>query len=257
MSFYNKLIIIWRSLQLFFHFLAGIILSFIFLRNRLPPRSFAARLNIWWHKRLCTILAVKHECIGEISNTPTLFVANHISWFDIPAVSAVLPLHFLAKQEINSWPVIGWLANKAGTLFIPRGQKGAAQVSIQAITEDLRSGCHVLIFPEGTTCDGTRVGHFHSRLLQSAFDAGVVVQPIAITYPHPDGVHPRAPYVGDTQLLDSALGFLTPHDIHVCLHFLPVLNTKDFAGRDEITGAAKKMIAAKVGNQPVAANDDL
>lgn len=257
MSFYNKLIIVWRSSQLMFHFLAGIALAFIFLRNRLPPKSYAARLSLWWHKRLCNILAVKHTYYGDISTVPTLFVANHISWFDIPAVGAVIPLHFLAKQEINSWPVIGWLANKTGTLFIPRGSKGAAQQSINTITSNLRSGCQVLIFPEGTTYNGTRVGHFHSRLLQAAFDAGVVVQPVAITYPHPDGVHPRAPYIGDTQLLDSAIGFLTPHDISVCLHFLPVLNPEGFAGRDDITDTVKKMIAARVENQPVAANDDL
>jgi 1-acyl-sn-glycerol-3-phosphate acyltransferase len=247
--------IIWRITRLTSHILAGLILAAIFLRSALPSSSLSARFSTWWHTRTCKIFGVAHEQFGEISQTPTLFIANHISWFDIPAIGSVIPLHFLAKDEIASWPVIGWLAHKTGTLFIRRGDKEAARLSITAIVKTLKQGGHVLVFPEGTTNDGTKIGHFHSRLLQAAFDADVVVQPLAITYPHPDGIHPHAPYVGEVQMLDSALAFMAADDISVCLHFLPVLDPKKFTGRDTLTDTAKQMISAIVVNQPIATDD--
>lgn len=248
----RKIKIAWRFSQLILHLLSGILLAAIFLPRKMASGSISARLSTWWHYRLCKIFGVQHVKHGDINLTPTLFVANHISWFDIPAIGAVIPLHFLAKDEIASWPVIGWLANKTGTLFIRRGSKDAARQSIETIRKVLQAGSHVLVFPEGTTCDGVKLGYFHSRLLQAAIDANVLVQPLAITYPHADGIHPHAPYVGDVQMYDSALNFMASDDMTVSLHFLPVLDPGQFAGRDALTDAAKKMIASIVENQPVA-----
>lgn len=248
----RKIKIAWRFSQLMFHLLFGMILAAIFLPRKMNSGSIAARLSTWWHDRLCRIFGVTQVIQGEINPTPTLFVANHISWFDIPAVGAAIPLHFLAKDEIASWPVIGWLAHKTGTLFIRRGSKDAARQSIAGITTVLQGGSHVLVFPEGTTCDGVKLGFFHSRLLQAAIDAGVMIQPLAITYPHADGIHPHAPYVGDVQMFDSAMNFMASDDITVSLHFLPALDPGHFAGRDAITAAARKMIASIVETQPVA-----
>ena len=247
----RNLKVIWRFAQLILHFIAGIILAAIFLPRKLKTGTVAARLSQWWYFRLCRIFGVQHEHFGDISCVPTLFVANHISWFDIPAIGAATPLHFLAKDEIASWPVIGWLANKTGTLFIHRGNKDAARQSIDAIVNVLNTGSNVLVFPEGTTCDGVKLGFFHSRLLQAAIDANAVVQPLAITYPHADGIHPHAPYVGEVQMFNSAINFMASDDITVCLHFLPILKPKDYSGRDALTEAAKKAIAAVVENQPL------
>jgi 1-acyl-sn-glycerol-3-phosphate acyltransferase len=249
---FTRIKIAWRISRLVFHIISGMLLAAIFLRRTLPPGSFAAILSTRWHARTCKIFGVKHEIFGEINPTPTLFVANHISWFDIPSIGAVIPLHFLAKDEIASWPVIGWLAHKTGTLFIRRGSKDAAKHSIAAMVNALKKGGHVLVFPEGTTHNGVKVGHFHSRLLQAAFDAGVTIQPIAVTYPHADGIHPHAPYVGDVQMLHNALAFMAADDMAVALHFLPALNPNDFASRDTITDNAKQLIAAVVENQPLA-----
>ncbi|MDQ1362983.1 MAG: lyso-ornithine lipid O-acyltransferase [Pseudomonadota bacterium] len=243
--------VIWRCVQLLLHLIAGIILAALFLRRNPANHSTSAGFSLWWHTRLRKIFGVQHEQFGDINRTPTLFVANHISWFDIPATGSILLIHFLAKDEIASWPVIGWLAHKTGTLFIQRGNRDATRQSIENIAQVLKNGRHVLVFPEGTTNDGTKVGHFHSRLLQAAFDAQVVVQPLAITYPHADGIHPHAPYVGHVRLIDSALGFMASDDVTVCLHFLPVLEPKNFANRDALTAEARQMIAAVVETLPV------
>ena len=135
---------------------------------------------------------------GTFSSRPVLYVCNHISWSDIPILGSMVPLRFLSKAEVGHWPVIGWLAKQAGTLFIQRGSGKAGQVR-REIADTLISGQSVLVFPEGTTSAGITVLPFHSRLLQAAADAGVDIQPISIGYlrnGHPDHL---APFIGDDE----------------------------------------------------------
>lgn len=233
--------IIWRIISLIFHILLGLFLAIIFLRKVVQPGSIASNLTLWWHQRVCNIFGMRKSALGKVNQQPTLFVINHISWFDIPSLGSCVPVHFLSKDEINSWPFVGWLAEKAGTLFIKRGFKGAAEQSIKDITEALNNGGHVIIFPEGTTTDGTSVNRFHSRLFQAAIDAQVQVQPVALTYPHPDGVHPKAPFIGDTQFIESLMDMISEKSMEVRLDFLKPINAWEYK-RDELAETAKQQI---------------
>ena len=230
---FKPLRISWRFILLLIHIVAGLILAIFFLKNANHPGTLAARLTLWWHRRICRIFSVNIKTYGEVNQQPTLFVINHISWFDIPALGSAVPVHFLSKDEINSWPIIGWLANRAGTLFIKRGHRGAAEQSISEISQALQNGGHVIIFPEGTTTDGTSVKRFHSRLFQAAIDAGAPVQPVALLYPHEQGVHPKAPFIGDTQFLDSTLDMMSESHIDSEIHFLSPLETGNY-NRDQL-----------------------
>lgn len=238
---FKPLRIAWRLLLLLLHILNGFFLALLFLREEIHPGTLAAKLTLSWHKRICKIFGVKIKTQGKINQTPTLFVVNHISWFDIPALGSVVPVHFLSKDEVNSWPIIGLLAKKAGTLFIKRGARGAAEQSLAEIIKALSNGGHVIIFPEGTTTDGTSVKRFHSRLFQAAIDAGAPVQPIALMYPHPDGVHPKAPFIGDTQFLESTLDMISEKQMAVELNFLPAIESHDY-NRDELATLSHDMI---------------
>ena len=233
--------ILWRLSLLIVHIFLGLILIVPFINKSIRPDSFSATLALWWHGRLCKIFGVRVTASGEVSQTPTLFVVNHISWFDIPALGSKVPVHFLSKDEINSWPVIGWMAERMGTLFIRRGHRGAAEQSIKEIASVLKKGNHVIIFPEGTTTDGTSVKRFHSRLYQAAIDASAQVQPVALGYPHPEGVHPKAPFVGETQFLDSSLSMISEATMDVSLIFLDPLNPADYT-RDELASISQQNI---------------
>ncbi|MCW9013602.1 MAG: 1-acyl-sn-glycerol-3-phosphate acyltransferase [Gammaproteobacteria bacterium] len=237
----------WRFMLLMTHIFSGLLLAIFFLRNSNHPDTMAAKLTLWWHRRICRIFSVRVKTFGEISSTPCLFVINHISWFDIPALGSAVPVHFLSKDEVNSWPIIGWLANRAGTLFIKRGSRGAAEQSVGDICQALKAGGHVMIFPEGTTTDGTSVKRFHSRLLQAAIDAQVPIQPVALLYPHDEGVHPKAPFIGDTQLLRSTLDMMSESHIDTELHFLPCLDT-DHYSRDQLASLSHDQILQIVKN---------
>lgn len=237
--------ITWRFILLLLHVVTGIILAVPFVNKSVRPGSLAATLTTWWHGRLCNIFGVRVAVSGTMNSLPTLFVVNHISWFDIPALGSRIPVHFLSKDEVNSWPVIGWFAQRTGTLFIKRGARGASQQSIEDIRQVLKKGSHVMIFPEGTTTDGTTVRRFHGRLMQAAIDAGAQIQAIALTYPHPRGVHPNAPFIGDTQLLESTLAMMSERRMDARIRFLDSIDAKSYS-RDQLAQMAEDMVRNEV-----------
>lgn len=142
-------------------------------------------------------------CLGldvHLHGTPTdhnvLIASNHISWTDIPILGSITPVRFLSKVEVGQWPVIGWLAREAGTLFIKRGGGKARRIR-KAIAEKLTAGESILIFPEATTSRGLTVLPFHGLLLGAAADSGVPIQPVTISYRRNGRPDHLAPFVGE------------------------------------------------------------
>lgn len=99
---------------------------------------------------------------------PALIIANHASWLDIVAFSTILPVVFVAKREVKSWPFFGWLARLGGTIFINRDNRHAAGEARDSMQAMLAQGRVVVLFPEGTTSDGNRILPFRSSLLGAA-----------------------------------------------------------------------------------------
>ncbi|MFI1507065.1 lysophospholipid acyltransferase family protein [Streptomyces sp. NPDC020597] len=133
-----------------------------------------------------------------------LLVANHISWLDVPLLAGVRPARMLAKAEIRRWPVAGALAARGGVLFIDRDRLRALPATVERITQVLRSGRAVAVFPEGSTWCGRAQGHFRRAVFQAALDAGAQVQPVRIGYRDDGGsVSTAAAFVGDDSLLAS------------------------------------------------------
>jgi 1-acyl-sn-glycerol-3-phosphate acyltransferase len=172
-----------------------------------------------WSRILCRLLGIKLVVSGSPRAGATLFVANHISWLDIFCICAVCPSHFLAKREVASWPLFGWLAQRAGTAFIRRGSDNGAGEASAEIAWRLRQGERMVIFPEGTSTRGEKVKHFYPRLFQAAILARCPVQGIALRYPHPQGVNPVVPFIGDDEFLSHLWRLLGESRIIVELTF--------------------------------------
>jgi len=144
----------------------------------------------------CRCLGLRVRWHGPTPKANTLVVSNHISWCDIPVLGGLAPVRFLSKAEVAEWPLIGWLAREASTLFIRRGGGQARKVK-STITSALADEESVLIFPEGTTSGGLTVLPFHGLLLGAAREAGVMIQPATICYRRngrPDHV---IPFIGE------------------------------------------------------------
>lgn len=157
------------------------------------------RLTAWFLRRLSGALPFEVEVQGELPRGPHLWIGNHVSWTDIPLLGQLLPISFLSKAEVRTWPLAGWLAHKAGTLFIRRGSGDSALLARQ-LHRHLGAGRQLLIFPEGTTTDGLQVRTFHGRLLTGAIEAGVPLQPVAIRYLRDGEPDLVAPFIGDDDL---------------------------------------------------------
>ncbi|WP_137974392.1 1-acyl-sn-glycerol-3-phosphate acyltransferase [Pseudomonas sp. F(2018)] len=157
------------------------------------------RLTAWFMRRLSAALPFEVEVRGELPQGPHLWLSNHVSWTDIPLLGQLLPLSFLSKAEVRTWPLAGWLAHKAGTLFIRRGSGDSALLARQ-LHRHLSAGRQLLIFPEGTTTDGQQIRTFHGRLLTSAIDTGTPLQPVAIRYLRDGETDLVAPFIGDDDL---------------------------------------------------------
>jgi len=136
----------------------------------------------WWGRTACRIFGVRIDQTGEFPAGPQLIVANHISWLDTQVLHALSQMGFVAKAEIASWPVAGYLARVGGTVFHRRGSHDSASGVATAMKERLSAGGKVAIFPEGGILVGTGIKRFHARLFGAAIDTQTDIQPVAIRY---------------------------------------------------------------------------
>lgn len=225
-----KLRVFARLARLLLVLLFGLIMaSVIAIGERMGMKASIERRQRWtclFMKRLVAALPFDVRVIGELPKRPMLWVSNHVSWTDIPLLGMLLPLSFLSKAEVRHWPVAGWLAEKAGTLFIRRGG-GDSQRLREQISAQLGDARPLLIFPEGTTTDGRQLRTFHGRLLAGAIDQGAAVQPVAIEYLRNGEADLVAPFIGDDDLVSHLMRLFAEPRGEVCIHLLQPISSVD------------------------------
>jgi len=111
-----------------------------------------------------------------------LIVSNHLSYIDIAALGAACPCSFVSKAEVRKWPFIGWAAGLAGTVFVRRAHRSEVAGQVEDIKRAIARGVPIVLFPEGTSTDGSQVLPFRSALLQAALETGCDVTPAALCY---------------------------------------------------------------------------
>lgn len=211
----------WRKARIFAHLLRGMYV----VATRFPGAQPATRLAInraWSLEmlRLCGMKLIVHNDQARL-DSGVLVVGNHVSWIDIHVVNAWRPTPFVSKAEIRNWPIIGWLAQQLGTVFIHREKRSDAKRIVHELAERLVQGELMCVFPEGTTSSGAALLPFHANLFQAAVSASCPVQPICLFYEDADGLQSIAPaYIGDLTLAESLNAMLraaplTAH-LYVC-----------------------------------------
>src|SRR5512139_3485301 len=85
--------------------------------------SAARRFPHWYHRHVCRILGIRLHIDGAVATGPVLLVSNHTSWLDIPVLSAVAPVSFVAKAEVARWPFVSSLARLQRTVFVDRTKR--------------------------------------------------------------------------------------------------------------------------------------
>lgn len=245
---------LWRLARVLIHLGYGVVISALVLPHL--QRRRRERVIGWWARRVLRILHVRLEASGDIPSKDThavMFVANHISWLDLWAIDVVRTVRFISKSEVRSWPIIGWLAKKTGTIFIERARRHDTSRVSEAGAEALLDGDCICIFPEGTTTDGTHMRPFKSSLLQSAVNANVPVWPVVVSYPGPDGEPDTGiAYADDTTMAQSMRRILSRKEIVVRLHFISPIRA-DGRTRRELAQQAEALISSQARLQVRAA----
>ena len=168
-------------------------------------------MPVYYHRIVCFVLGIRVKVRGVRSAvTPTLFVCNHVSYLDIEVIGSLVPGSFVAKAEVATWPFFSSLAKAQRTIFVER-LSGKATASRDEMMRRLDTGDNLMLFPEGTSSDGTRVLPFRSALFgvaQLRRDGKlIVVQPVAIAYTRLDGIplgrywRPLFAWFGDLDLV--------------------------------------------------------
>ena len=148
----------------------------------LAGRPLSEIMACWWSRVICRIFGIKRDISGEFQPGAQLVAANHISWLDIAVLHSFTAMGFVAKAEINSWPLLGILARAGGSVFHQRGCHDSSSGVKTAMIKRLQENRRVAIFPEGGILQGEGVKYFHARLFAAAIEAQVPVQPVMLRY---------------------------------------------------------------------------
>lgn len=240
-----------RLTRALWHLLCGSVIAVLILPH-LADAPRERRIQAWC-AQLLRIFNVHMKVSGDIPHSDTrnvLFVANHISWIDIWALKASCPMQLVAKAEIRAWPMVGWLAQQTGTLFIERERRHDTGRVVRDVKQALRQGGSLCFFPEGTTTDGTQLKPFKTSLMQAAIDAEARVWPLAIRYPGADGRPNTAiAYHGNMTMAQSLRAVLKQREILIELEFAAPIPA---AGHDrrQLSRQARQAIAALLNLPP-------
>ncbi len=157
----------------------------------LPGRPKVAFARVYW-ALFSRLLGLRVRVIGELASgtadRPVIFVSNHSSWIDIPVVGGVLDGCFVAKGDVAGWPVIGTIARLGRSVFVTR-QRGSTVRERDLMRGMLGKGDNLILFPEGTSSDGSRVLPFRSSFFSIAQGAErPLIQPVSVVYDRLDGL---------------------------------------------------------------------
>lgn len=190
---------------------------------------------------------------GELAPS-ALYISNHISWADIPVLASILEADFIAKSEVGRWPVIGPLARRFGTILISREKKIRIGDQAEAIRAHLRLGRSAILFPEGTTSDGTGILDFRTSLFAAA-DAARSVQPVVIRYLDPAGTaltparQREIAWIDDDALVGGAAK-VAQAKTRALVQFLTPLDPRAFRDRKVFAEAARSAMAEAYAAAP-------
>lgn len=236
-------------------------LAFILLTLPLMPvQALFVKLNMhqartfprWYHRQVCKILGMTLDIQGEVKGHG-LIVANHTSWADIPVLSALHSVSFIAKREVGAWPFFGALARLQRTVFVDRERRTSTGASADEMLERLNAGDTLVLFPEGTSHHGRGLKPFKSAFFGAVENSGIPLIPVTVSYSHLYGLpvimrqsHITA-WMGDSDLVPHLWEFLKAGPITVKITVHPPLQP---ANRKVLAARAREVISAAKSASP-------
>ena len=224
-----------------------------------PARAWRRPIQILWCRLVCRLAGLRVRIVGTPHTTgPALYVSNHVSYLDIAVLSRHLEGVYVTKSEVAQWPLFGTIARLTGSIFVSR-RPVEARVQREKVRAHLAEGGSLLLFPEGTSTDGTGVAPFKAALFDIAgihgSETSLVVQPISLAYTHAnDGTPLTGPHrdlycwYGDMTLLPHLVRVLGLPGAEVVLYCHPAVSPGGFANRKALARHCQEQVAAGVAD---------
>lgn len=219
----------------------------------LNPPGRARRLPSLFHKITCQSLGIKVVLHGKpLPAGGVLFVANHLSWSDIPVLGSKLAAAFVSKAEVGGWGILGYLSRLSDTIYVERERRQATGEQRDQIARRLSEGGRVILFAEGTNSDGTRVLPFKSSLFSVLEGPGAehfIVQPVSLAYTRVNGMPvtramlPQLAWVGDVGLQPHIADFMRLGKIQAEIQMHKPVRLADFRGRKELARYCQEVVS--------------
>jgi 1-acyl-sn-glycerol-3-phosphate acyltransferase len=213
-----------------------------------------ALFGAFYWRSIANILGLQVRIIGApLPPTPgrrrVIYVCNHSSWLDIPALGGLLHACFVSKDDVASWPIVGTIARLGRTVFVSRSRQGIGRERNQ-MQDRLKAGDDLILFPEGTSSDGSRVLPFHSSFFAAAYgEVSPLIQPVSLVYDRladlPVGRSSRTVFswYGDMDLAPHVWRIAQWHGKRVTLLFHAPLDPANYPTRKALSHAAWQIVA--------------
>jgi len=216
------------------------------------PATREARAD-WLHRfcaRALREMSIEIDVAGAFPGRGAL-ISNHLSYLDIVVYAALHPCVFVSKEEIRSWPVVGWMTTMAGTVYVARGHGGSAMRARKGMQAALDAGLPVVFFPEGTTSNGSGLLRFHSGLLGQVMAGNAPVTAAFLKYSLGVGNEPDVTvaddvcYWGDGSMVAHIFKFLGLRGVRVEVRFgeNPIAFSSDGLHRKQAAMEAQAAVA--------------
>jgi 1-acyl-sn-glycerol-3-phosphate acyltransferase len=218
----------------------------------LPGRAKIVYARFYWTVT-CRLLGLRVRVIGTAANLanarPVVFISNHSSWLDVPVLGGTLDACFVSKNEVGRWPLVGTVARLGRTVFISR-QRHATGRERDLMRERLAAGDNLVLFPEGTTSDGSRVMPFRSAFFAIAEgEDPPLIQPVSVVYDRLGGLptgrasRPVFAWYGDMDMATHFWRFAQHRGLRVSVLLHPPVDPARFASRKALSHAVWQAVA--------------
>ena len=217
--------------------------------------SLRERVPRLYHAGICRILRIDIRVVGSPPlSRPALLVANHSSWLDIPILGSLMECSFVAKAEVSAWPGVGTLARLQRTVFVERSRR-KADTHARQLGERLEEGARLVLFPEGTSTDGSHVLPFKSAffsVVENAVGEAIsAVQPVTVAYVRIDGsptdsrTRPAVAWFGDMEFVPHLWSVFQLGSLSVAVTFHDPAPRAHFESRKMLAAYCEKVIATE------------
>ena len=248
----NYLHVIWRTPLILVWIL---LMPALFFITRFVGYSGCKSLPHYFHRGVRRILGLRVSFSGELNTQqPCLYASNHISYLDVFVLGGIRA-YFIAKSEVASWPVLGSLARFQNTLFFERAT-GRAKYQLKVMQSHLIKGNSLILFPEGTSTNGTYVEPFKSSLFEAAnisqTEPRVAIQAITVAYTDQDGrkmnqeVRDHYAWYAKMPFGSHFRNLFALKKVDVKVHFHPVCYLDQFETRKQCAQYCQQLVSTKL-----------